>query len=56
VEVDRLILLMSEKEKEMFDKWVDKEKYGWPIKEGCPDDIRKKIEEINKRFDEEPTK
>lgn len=25
-------------------KWINKELFNWTIKEGCPDDIRKKLE------------
>lgn len=40
-------ILFSEKELE----WIEKRKYGWPIKRGCPSEIRKSIEKKKKTLD-----
>ena len=44
-------MLFTDKEKE----WIYVDKFGWPIKSGCPDDIKasinKKKEKINKQME-----
>ncbi len=31
--------------------WIDTKKFGWPIKQGCPEKIRKSIEGKRKKID-----
>ena len=40
-------------ELELFKKWVDMDKEGWPIKDGCPPEIRKWIEDLLSLFGED---
>ena len=42
-------MIFTEKEKE----WIDTRKFGWPIKTGCPADIKKEIEKKKKILDEQ---
>lgn len=34
-------------------RWVNTKTFGWPIKDGCPDGIRKSINEKKKLLDEQ---
>jgi hypothetical protein len=36
--------------------WIDTKTFGWPIKEGCPESIRKSIEEKKKKINEQMDK
>lgn len=40
-------MLFTEEEQ----KWIDKTKFGWPIKKGCPLDIEKSIKEKKREID-----
>lgn len=40
-------LLFSEEEL----RWIDVYKFGWPIKNGCPENIKKSIERKKKLLD-----
>ena len=31
-----MIPVLSEEQKEWMDKWIDTDKYGWPINKECP--------------------
>lgn len=40
-------MIFTEEEK----KWIDKNKFGWPIIEGCPERIRDNIEQKKKKIE-----
>ena len=51
LEVNVMVLGLNEEEMEIFETWVDTESEGWPIREGCPPEIREWIERLLALFD-----
>lgn len=40
-------IIFTEEEK----RWIDTKKFGWPIKEDCPEEIKKRIEKKKSAID-----
>ncbi len=48
-----MVLNLSEEDEEMLEKWVYLDELRWPIKDGCPPEIKARIEEIKELIDED---
>ena len=44
-----MTILYTDEEK----RWIDMNKWGWPIKDGCPDNIKKEIERKKRLLDKQ---
>ena len=46
-----MVLGLNEEEMVIFETWVDTDSEGWPIREGCPPEIREWLESLLALFD-----